>query len=66
MSCPTPEKQSHASKKAAWRHVDSLRHATPVSPDLKPYRCRCGAWHVGHSQASLGFRIREARRRGIA
>lgn len=65
MSCPTPGKVRHTSKQNAWKHARSL-WAEGASPDLKPYRCECRSWHVGHSQASLGFRIREARRKGIA
>lgn len=64
--CPTPGKVKHATKKAAWCHVNDLRKAKHASVDLKPYRCVCGSFHVGHSQASLTFRIRQARRRGTA
>lgn len=64
-NCPTPQKVRHTSKTNARKHALNLQ-AQGSSVDLKPYRCTCGAWHVGHSQASLGFRIREARRKGIA
>lgn len=66
MSCPTPEKVAHASASEAWAHARRLRKAKGAAVDLKPYKCRCGSFHVGHSQASLSFRIREARRKGIA
>ncbi len=62
MSCPTPHKHRHASEHAAAAAIRSLRAAQPgiTSPDLLPYECVCGSWHVGHSQDSLQVRIRRA------
>lgn len=65
-TCPTPDKQRHGDRKSTARHAKSLQLNKFGSPDLKPYKCHCGYWHVGHSKASLGFRIRQARRKGIA
>lgn len=66
MSCPTPTKKRHLSEAAAWRHTNALRKHAHGSPDVQPYLCRCGSWHVGHSRESLAFRIRKARRTGHA
>lgn len=65
-ACPTPEKVAHSNPKDAVKHAESLRKYKYGSADVKPYKCRCGKWHVGHSQFSLAFRIRRARRDGIA
>jgi hypothetical protein len=61
-ACPSPHKHRHASRGAALAAIDSLQRANPdlVSPDLLPYLCGCGSWHVGHSQDSLQTRIRRA------
>lgn len=59
MTCPTPSKQAHDDRASAVRHVRALRRVGG-SVDLHPYRCPCGAWHVGHSQVSLRRRIHRA------
>lgn len=64
-ACPTPNKRAHGSETDAWRHANALRRAG-ASVDLKPYRCACGAWHVGHSVVSLMQRVRRAKRLGRA
>jgi hypothetical protein len=60
--CPTPSKQPHPTCDAAVRHIKALQHKDGAL-DVRPYRCRCGAWHVGHSQPALRKRIRQALRR---
>jgi hypothetical protein len=59
--CPHPEKVAHPSEAAALDHRRALIRHRHASPDVVPYLCRCGAWHVGHSQQSLLNRIRKAR-----
>ncbi|MCU1592424.1 MAG: hypothetical protein JWP11_3680 [Frankiales bacterium] len=61
-ACPHPEKQAHATEKAALAHRTALIRHRHASPDVVAYLCRCGFWHVGHSQQSLRDRIRKARR----
>jgi hypothetical protein len=61
-SCPHPEKVAHATEAQALRHRNSLRFGAGGSPDLEVYRCRCGAWHVGHSRVRLNARIKVALR----
>lgn len=61
--CPATGKVQHATEGAAWAHVRELRRAKGASVDLLPYRCDCGAWHVGHSQVALAKRVRRALRR---
>lgn len=63
MTCPTPAKQPHRTESQAWAHVRSLRAERGSSVDVLPYRCECGAWHVGHSKVALDKRIRRALRR---
>jgi hypothetical protein len=60
--CPSPHKIRHRSRGAAWTALDSLRRSRQglVSPDLLPYRCVCGAWHIGHDVDALAQRIRTA------
>ena len=62
--CPTLHKHRHRTRGAAQKAIDSLRRAQPdlTSPDLLPYECVCGSWHVGHSVDSLQQRIRRALR----
>lgn len=64
--CPTPRKIRHATSKAARAQLRDLQARYPTSPDLTVYRCVCGRWHVGHSQAALNRRIRRALRLGRA
>jgi hypothetical protein len=62
-ACPTPDKIRHATEGKAWGHVRELRRVYGARADVVPYRCDCGAWHVGHSQVALSKRIRAALRR---
>lgn len=48
MSCPHPEKHAHRSFRAALKARDSLEAADGIDLGLRPYRCPCGAWHLGH------------------
>lgn len=48
--CPTPWKVAHPNKIKAFAHMFSLRRKNG-SIDERPYRCRCGAWHVGNRYA---------------
>jgi hypothetical protein len=45
-SCPHPEKVAHKSCGAALKARESLDE--PADLALRPYRCVCGAWHLGH------------------
>lgn len=44
LRCPTPDKDSHPDKAAAEHHA--CRRAQRIGALLKPYLCRCGAWHL--------------------
>lgn len=44
--CPTPFKQTHATYETA-REVISR-----VDPSMTPYKCVCGAIHIGHRKKS--------------
>lgn len=59
-ACPTPGKLAHETREAALTHRQKLATLKRGAPDLQVYRCQCGAYHVGHSQASLRNRIRRA------
>ena len=60
--CPHPEKVAHPTEAKALAHRTALIRHRDASVDVVAYQCRCGAWHVGHSQQSLRDRIRKARR----
>ena len=60
MTCPHPDKVPYASEREAWSAIEDVRRRGYANRDLKPYVCRCGAIHLGHSRASLGDRIRRA------
>lgn len=53
-------KPPNAIEADALRHRNALRYAKGASSDLVAHRCRCGAWHVGHSQERLRKRISRA------
>lgn len=46
--CPHPEKTAHRSFRAAIKARDSLEAVHGIDIALRPYRCVCGAWHLGH------------------
>ena len=48
MTCPHPEKVAHRSFRAALKARDSLEAERGIDIALRPYRCVCGAWHLGH------------------
>jgi hypothetical protein len=60
--CPTPRKHAHVDRETAVRHMRGHQHGG-MGRDLNVYRCRCGAWHVGHSKFALTRRIRWSLRR---
>lgn len=43
--CITPHKRTYPTPEDAWAHI---RDDFPHDPDLRPYRCPCGAVHIGH------------------
>lgn len=51
-TCPTPSKLPFSTRGEAKRKIKELS----LRKELKPYECRCGAWHLTH-------RTRGARRR---
>ena len=55
--CPHPSKACYASKKRAKL---SLKRMTGVvgHETLRPYRCVCGTWHLGHKPGSRKARPR--------
>lgn len=56
--CPHPEKACYASKARA---KTSLKRMTGVvgHETLRPYRCECGTWHLGHKPGSRKQRPRD-------
>ncbi len=54
--CPRPDKRAHESQGAAWEEARGTR-ARYAGDDVKPYLCRCGKWHVGHSRKSFEKRV---------
>jgi hypothetical protein len=63
-ACPHPHKVKHATRGAALAHIRSLYAAGKGNPDMTPYLCVCGWWHVGHDLESFRRRIRRATRAG--
>lgn len=49
-ACPHPEKQRHHNRAAATKARDSLERDKGIELGLEPYRCTCGAWHLGHKR----------------
>lgn len=43
-TCPTPCKVPHASRRAALGFAKRAKHLK--AGQLRPYQCRCGAWHL--------------------
>lgn len=54
--CPTPRKVAYQSRDAAQRHVNSLYSKDGKTAMVHPYKCRCGAWHVGGRRKKIGRR----------
>lgn len=49
-ACPTPEKHRHRSRIGAVKARDALERDKGIDLALEPYRCPCGAWHLGHKR----------------
>lgn len=66
MTCPQPEKQRHASRRAAEKALVSLEAARGIDLGLRPYRCG-DHWHLGHRHKGLTFEKwdRKMRRRAL-
>ena len=54
--CPTPRKRAHATRKEAEEHVNGLYAKHGKAAAVWPYKCRCGAWHVGGRRKRTGRR----------
>lgn len=65
IECPTPGKHRHGSKRDALLAQESHEREFGIDLSLRPYRCVCGAWHLGHrgKGGSLEARIKRSRRR---
>jgi hypothetical protein len=55
MECPHPEKIAHRSLTTALKAREALEREKGIDLALRPYRCECGAWHLGH-RAKRGFK----------
>jgi hypothetical protein len=64
MTCPHPEKRRYASKGDAVEVIRAMYRTGNGNPDLHPYRCQCGAWHIGHDAHHFGKRIKVALKGG--
>lgn len=64
MTCPHPEKYKHVSAAAALAARDSLERERGIDLGLRPYRCVCGSWHLGHrgKDPSWAKKLRRKRR----
>lgn len=64
--CPATGKIAHPSPAAAKAHIKSLYKTGRGNPDYRVYPCEHTHdgkhWHIGHSRASLDYRIRKALR----
>lgn len=49
--CPNPEKKTYVTQELAQRFIKDTH---PDDPFLRPYRCECGALHIGHSRKGYG------------
>jgi hypothetical protein len=54
--CPTPHKIAYTSRDAAQRHVGALYAKDGKVAMVHPYKCKCGAWHVGGRRKKFGRR----------
>jgi hypothetical protein len=62
MTCPRPDKDAHRSFRAAIKARDSLEAERGIDIALRPYRCVCGAWHLGHRTKTPKWMRRKAKR----
>lgn len=58
--CPWPTKRVHADQAAARAAIRAMYAAGEGNPDLQPYKCPTGHWHVGHGRKHFYARIRLA------
>lgn len=63
MTCPRPDKVPHRSFWAALKARDSLEVVDGIDIALRPYRCICGAWHLGHKNRQPAFTRRKGGRK---
>lgn len=49
--CPNPEKKTYVTQELAQQFI---KETHPDDPFLRPYRCECGALHIGHSRKGYG------------
>lgn len=54
--CPTPRKMAYPTRELAQRHVSSLYSKEGRTAMVRPYKCVCGAWHVGGRRKKIGRR----------
>lgn len=64
--CPHPEKTAHRSIKAALKARDSLEAERGLDIALRPYKCPCGSWHLGHRKNNLSTVLGDGRRNAKA
>lgn len=53
-TCPRPDKKALTSQEA---QLYAERDQARLNPDIRPYACVCGAWHVGKSRAAFDKRV---------
>ncbi|ACY21733.1 hypothetical protein Gbro_2492 [Gordonia bronchialis DSM 43247] len=53
--CPTPDKSAFGTHAAALDAIAYSRLHRPRAPQLRSYRCACGAWHITSSAPRPGF-----------
>jgi hypothetical protein len=54
--CPTPTKVAHPTETAAKRHAGGLYAKEGKVALVHPYKCKCGAWHIGGRRKKFGRR----------
>lgn len=47
--CPEPQKKTYRTDAEARTFIEQFH---PDDPYIRPYKCRCGAIHIGHSQST--------------
>lgn len=60
--CPNPHKARYRTHTAAQRAVRETRRRddpTKCPGPILPYRCECGAWHIGHARKPRRSTARE-------